>query len=302
MSVSIATATGRLSRIACSCLKLDRKGFQTRTGSVIPWTAPWWWWKARPLQSLSRDPSPCSSSTFFLNIVGLGICWALFALTTHALPFFVGITAGIYSFQAGADPFGAIVVGFVRPSTSVKPPVGTQSPSRARPLSALSLGYYSRFRRHAPVTLALAHQYSFGMVAAVVSYAWRRRRREHRLGARVDPDRPRSETGRCVRPNPTTDWGGDQGQVTLRVYRLSVGISGMSGRLILPRHRAVLSHTSIEPGDLLGRPGSGVSLRLRCLLSARRHVATFLHTRLTFPSPGTRGLLCGRSLALQLLF
>jgi hypothetical protein len=77
------------------------------------------------------------------------------------------------------------------------------------PMSALSLGYYSRFRRHAPVTLALAHQYSFGMVAA---YAWRRRRREHRLGARVDPDRRRSETGRCVRPNPTTDWGGDQGQ------------------------------------------------------------------------------------------
>ena len=49
-----------------------------------------------------------------LNIVGLGIfCWALFALATHALPFFVGMTGGIYSFQAGAGPFGAIVVGFV---------------------------------------------------------------------------------------------------------------------------------------------------------------------------------------------
>ena len=49
-----------------------------------------------------------------LNIVGLGIfCWALFALATHALPFFVGMTVGIYSFQAGAGPFGAIVVGFV---------------------------------------------------------------------------------------------------------------------------------------------------------------------------------------------
>jgi hypothetical protein len=48
-----------------------------------------------------------------LNIVGLGIfCWALFALT-HALPFFVGMSVGIYSFQAGAAPFGAIVVGFV---------------------------------------------------------------------------------------------------------------------------------------------------------------------------------------------
>ena len=49
-----------------------------------------------------------------LNVVGLGIfCWALFALATYALLFFVGMTAGIYSFQAGTGPFGAIVVGFV---------------------------------------------------------------------------------------------------------------------------------------------------------------------------------------------
>ena len=40
-----------------------------------------------------------------LNIVGLGIfCWALFALANHALPFFVGMTVGIYSFQTGAGP------------------------------------------------------------------------------------------------------------------------------------------------------------------------------------------------------
>jgi hypothetical protein len=31
-----------------------------------------------------------------LNVVGLGaFCWALFALATHALPFFVGMTAEI---------------------------------------------------------------------------------------------------------------------------------------------------------------------------------------------------------------
>jgi hypothetical protein len=49
-----------------------------------------------------------------LNVVGLGVfCWALFELAIHALPFFVGMTAGIYSFQAGAGPLGAIVVGFV---------------------------------------------------------------------------------------------------------------------------------------------------------------------------------------------
>ncbi|MGF6312064.1 nitrogen fixation-related uncharacterized protein [Bradyrhizobium sp. i1.8.4] len=49
-----------------------------------------------------------------LNVVGLGIfCWALFALAIHALPFFVGMTVGIYSSQAGAGPLAAIVVGFV---------------------------------------------------------------------------------------------------------------------------------------------------------------------------------------------
>jgi len=49
-----------------------------------------------------------------LNVIGLGIfCWALFALAIHALPFFVGMTVGIYSFQAGAGPFGAILVGFI---------------------------------------------------------------------------------------------------------------------------------------------------------------------------------------------
>jgi hypothetical protein len=49
-----------------------------------------------------------------LNVVGLGvICWALFALAIHALPFFVGMIAGIYTYQAGTGPFGAIVLGFV---------------------------------------------------------------------------------------------------------------------------------------------------------------------------------------------
>jgi hypothetical protein len=49
-----------------------------------------------------------------LHIVGLGIfCWALFALATYALPLFIGMTTGIYTYQTGAGPFGAIVVGFV---------------------------------------------------------------------------------------------------------------------------------------------------------------------------------------------
>ena len=55
-----------------------------------------------------------------LNVVGLGVfCWALFALAIHALPFFVGMTAGIHTYQTGAGPFGAIVVGFVAGCTTL---------------------------------------------------------------------------------------------------------------------------------------------------------------------------------------
>lgn len=49
-----------------------------------------------------------------LNIAGLGVvCWALFTLAVYALPFFVGMTAGMYTYRIGIGPIGAIAVGFV---------------------------------------------------------------------------------------------------------------------------------------------------------------------------------------------
>src|SRR5260221_5022314 len=95
-----------------------------------------------------------------LNIVGLGIfCWALFALATHALPFFVGLTVGIYSFQAGAGPFGAIVVGFVAAGFTFV--IGRYAFSVARsPIVRLVIGLlFAVPAAHAgySVTLALAH-------------------------------------------------------------------------------------------------------------------------------------------------
>lgn len=49
-----------------------------------------------------------------LNIAGLGaVCWALFTLAVYALPFFVGMTAGINTYRIGIGPIGAIIVGFV---------------------------------------------------------------------------------------------------------------------------------------------------------------------------------------------
>lgn len=95
-----------------------------------------------------------------LNIVGLGIfCLALFALATHALPFFVGMTVGIYSFQAGAGPFGVIVAGFVAAGFTLV--VGRLVFSVARsPIVRLVIGLLFAVpaaRAGYDVTLALAH-------------------------------------------------------------------------------------------------------------------------------------------------
>ncbi|MET4036679.1 MULTISPECIES: hypothetical protein [unclassified Bradyrhizobium] len=94
-----------------------------------------------------------------LNIVGLGIfCWTLFALAIHALPFFVGMTVGIYSYQAGAGPFGAIVVGVVAGFTFV---VGWYAVSVVRsPIVRLVIGLLFAVpaaQAGYSVTLALAH-------------------------------------------------------------------------------------------------------------------------------------------------
>ena len=122
-----------------------------------------------------------------LNIVGLGIfCGALFALATHALPFFVGMTVGIYSFQAGAGPFGAIVVGFV--TAGVTFVVGRYAFSVARsPIVRLVIGLLFAVpaaRAGYSVALALAHlgipsewwRDSFAMLGAIAvgCTAWAR--------------------------------------------------------------------------------------------------------------------------------
>ncbi len=122
-----------------------------------------------------------------LNIVGLGIvCWALFALAIHALPFFVGMTVGIYSFQAGAGSFGAILVGFVAAGFTFV--LGRYAFSVARsPIVRMVIGLlFAVPAAHAgySVTLALAHlgipsewwRESFAMCGAIAvgSVAWAR--------------------------------------------------------------------------------------------------------------------------------
>ena len=148
-----------------------------------------------------------------LNVVGLGVfCWALFALAIHALPFFAGMAAGIYTYQAGAGPLAAIVVGFVASGFTLV--VGRYAFSVARsPIVRLVIGLlFAVPAAHAgySVTLALAHvgipsewwRESFAMFGAIVvgSTAWAR------VSKQTDPAlRPEAARGPIWPPiGPTT--------------------------------------------------------------------------------------------------
>ena len=49
-----------------------------------------------------------------LGIFGIGLfCWLIFNLAVYALPFFVGLTAGMAAFHSGAGVLGAFLVGLV---------------------------------------------------------------------------------------------------------------------------------------------------------------------------------------------
>lgn len=39
------------------------------------------------------------------------VCWVLFTLAVHALPFFVSMTVGLAVYQGGSDPIAAILAG-----------------------------------------------------------------------------------------------------------------------------------------------------------------------------------------------
>ena len=151
-----------------------------------------------------------------LNIVGIGVlCWALFMLAVHALPFFVGMAAGIYSIQIGVGPFGTIVIGFtVACCTFV---AGRYAVSVVRsPVVRILIGLLFAVpaaRAGYDVTLALAHigipserwRESFAMLGAIAvgCTAWAR------VSMQTDPVlRSGVALGPIQPPNGATTAGG----------------------------------------------------------------------------------------------
>jgi len=41
------------------------------------------------------------------------LCWLLFALAVHALPFFAGVTVGFAAYHSGSGPAAAIIIGAI---------------------------------------------------------------------------------------------------------------------------------------------------------------------------------------------
>jgi hypothetical protein len=49
-----------------------------------------------------------------LSFISLGfLCWLLFTLAVYALPFFIGVTAGVAAYQSGSGEIGALLVGLI---------------------------------------------------------------------------------------------------------------------------------------------------------------------------------------------
>src|SRR5258706_4945117 len=49
-----------------------------------------------------------------LSFISLGfLCWLLFTLAVYALPFFIGVTAGVAAYQSGSGEIGAFLVGLI---------------------------------------------------------------------------------------------------------------------------------------------------------------------------------------------
>lgn len=52
--------------------------------------------------------------SILLSIAAISfLCWLLFTLAVFALPFFAGVTVGMWAYGTGAGWLGAILVGFV---------------------------------------------------------------------------------------------------------------------------------------------------------------------------------------------
>lgn len=122
-----------------------------------------------------------------LNIVGLGFfCWVLFTLAIYALPFFVGMTVGLYAHEAGTGPLGAIGSGIVAAAfvlvigqtifSFVRTPILRLAVALMFAVPAALAGYYATFGLSGLTMTSDPWRQVFAVIGAVVigATAWTR--------------------------------------------------------------------------------------------------------------------------------
>ena len=120
-----------------------------------------------------------------LNILGLGFfCWVLFTLAIYALPFFVGMTAGLYAHQSGTGPLGAIGLGIVAAAfvlvvgqtifSFVRTPILRITVALMFAVPAALAGYYATFGLSGLTMTSEVWRQVFAVIGAVVigATAW----------------------------------------------------------------------------------------------------------------------------------
>ena len=164
-----------------------------------------------------------------LNVVGLGVlCWALFSLTIHALPFCLAMIAGLTAYRNGMGPFGAIVAGLIAGSFTLV--VGQYAFSIARsPVLRVVIGLLFALpaaRAGYDATLGLARigvpsgwwREVFGILGAIIigCTAWAR------VSILAGPAR---REGAAPGPAQSPTGSRDQGRMRPRVCHLRFGPS-----------------------------------------------------------------------------
>lgn len=122
-----------------------------------------------------------------LNIIGLGFfCWVLFTLAIYALPFYVGMTVGLYVHHSGTGPLGAIGLGIVAAAfvfvigqvifSLVRTPILRIAIALMFAVPAALAGYYATFGLSGLTMTSDLWRQIFGVIGAVVTgvAAWTR--------------------------------------------------------------------------------------------------------------------------------
>jgi hypothetical protein len=122
-----------------------------------------------------------------LSVAGLGfLCWLAFNLAVHALPFFVGVAAGLFAHHTGAGPIGTITVGLIAGAATlvvgqyifaaIRSPLPKALMTAAFALPAAVAGYHLALGLSAIGVTSDPWQHVFAVIGAIVvgSTAWAR--------------------------------------------------------------------------------------------------------------------------------